>query len=341
MEGWVKIHRCLVDNDLWHSEPFSRGQAWVDLIILANHKESFFYKRGNKVVVKRGQIGRSEVELSDRWRWSRTKVRKFLIELEKEQQIILHKSTITQLITIVNYDVYQEKEQQTGQQKDSRKTTKEQQKDTYKNDKNDNNEKNEEEEKYIYLAEFQKIAKGEITRATELDKNFHFGLFKKEWSENFQNEIFKFWRHLEKKKGDSWGIIGTLTGQLDAIKSFLNKFSELEIIESFDKTRMDGNVSWNPEWVKNQKDKDKPKEPQGFAYELPPFQNAKQREWWFFQKFEFYKTLEILENRLINTTYYKLAYEKRQPEKLIQQLETEFPILLQHQFKNDRWQNIQ
>lgn len=207
-----------------------------------------------------------------------------------------------------------------------------------KNDKKDY--KNEKEEN-IYLGEFQKIAKGEILRTTQLDNNFHFGLFKKEWTENFQNEILKFWRHLETKKGDGWGTIGTLSGQLDAIKSYLGKFSELEIIESFDKTRMDGNISWNPEWVKNQKDKDKPKEPQGFAYDLPNFQTAKQREWWFFQKFEFYKTLEILENRLINTTYYKLAYEKRQPEKLIQQLETEFPKLLEHTFKNDRWQNIQ
>ena len=121
MEGWIKLHRGLLDNDLWRSEPFSRGQAWVDLLLLANHKESFFYKRGNRVVVKRGQVGRSVVELSDRWKWSRTKINKFLKDLEKEQQIITHKSTVTQLLTIVNYDVYQEKEQQTGQQKSSRK----------------------------------------------------------------------------------------------------------------------------------------------------------------------------------------------------------------------------
>ncbi len=145
MEGWIKLHRGLLDNDLWRSEPFSRGQAWVDLLLLANHKESFFYKRGNKVIVKRGQVGRSSVELSDRWNWSRTKINKFLKDLQKEQQIILHKSTVTQLITIVNYDTYQEKEQQTGQQKDSRRTAEEQQKDTYKNDKKEKNEKNDKE----------------------------------------------------------------------------------------------------------------------------------------------------------------------------------------------------
>ena len=146
MEGWIKLHRAILDNDLWKSEPFSRGQAWVDLLLLANHKESFFYKRGNKVIVKRGQVGRSSVELSDRWKWSRTKINKFLKDLEKEQQIITHKSSVTQLLTIVNYDVYQEKEQQTGQQKNNRKTAEVQQKDTYKNDKKERMIKKEKKE---------------------------------------------------------------------------------------------------------------------------------------------------------------------------------------------------
>lgn len=122
MIGWIKLHRQLLESELWKCESFTRGQAWVDLILLANHQDSYFYKRGNKIDVKRGQIGRSEVELSDRWKWSRTKVRKFLNDMEKEQQIIQQKTTVTQILTVVNYDLYQQKEQQSGQQKDSRKT---------------------------------------------------------------------------------------------------------------------------------------------------------------------------------------------------------------------------
>lgn len=137
-KGWIKLHRGICDNPIWQSEPFSRGQAWVDLLLLANHKDSYFYKRGNKVNVLRGQVGRSEVELSDRWRWSRSKVRKFLNDLKKEQQIEQQKTSVTQILTIINYDKYQEKEQQ----KDSRKTAEEQQKDTYKNVKNIKNDNN-------------------------------------------------------------------------------------------------------------------------------------------------------------------------------------------------------
>jgi len=107
---------------LWLSEPFTKGQAWVDLIGLATFEYTYFYVRGVKVELERGQVGWSEPKLADRWKWSRTKLRKFLNDLEKEQQIIQQKNNVNQVITIVNYEIYQEKEQQSGQQKDSRKT---------------------------------------------------------------------------------------------------------------------------------------------------------------------------------------------------------------------------
>ncbi len=144
-QGWIKLHRKIQNNSLWLSETFTRGQAWVDLLLLANHKDGFFYKRGVKVNVERGQVGVSEVGLSDRWKWSRNKVRKFLKDLEKEQQIELHKSNVTQLVTIINYKEYQQKEQQIEQQKDNRRTAEGQQKDTNKNVNNDDTDK-----KFIY-----------------------------------------------------------------------------------------------------------------------------------------------------------------------------------------------
>jgi len=131
MEGWIKLHRKLQDNPLWTCEPFTRGQAWIDLLFLASIDESYFYVRGVKVDVKRGQVAWSEVKLSERWGWSRSKLRKFLNDLEKEQQIKQQKSNVLQIITILNYDEYQKKEQQ----KDNKRTAKEQQKDTLKEDK--------------------------------------------------------------------------------------------------------------------------------------------------------------------------------------------------------------
>ena len=147
MEGWIKLHRKLLNSDIWRCEEFTRGQAWVDLLLLANHKEGYIYKRGIKVSIERGQVARSEVELSERWRWSRTKVNSFLKELVKEQQIELIKSNVLQVIKIQNYDMFQDEkaadyttekqqtEQQTIQQNEQQTI---QQKSIYKNDKNNN-----------------------------------------------------------------------------------------------------------------------------------------------------------------------------------------------------------
>ena len=61
MDGWFKTHRKMLDSDLWLCEPFTRGQAWVDLIGLASFNDSFFYVRGNRVDVRRGQDRKSVV----------------------------------------------------------------------------------------------------------------------------------------------------------------------------------------------------------------------------------------------------------------------------------------
>lgn len=132
--GWVKLHRTFVDSDLWISEPFTKGQAFVDLFLNANHKNKSFWVRGIEIKVERGQIAWSEVTMATRWRWSRNKVRRFLKWLEKDGKTI--QQTIqrtTTLITLVNYDKYQSDET-------TSETTERQQKDnkryTNKNDKN-------------------------------------------------------------------------------------------------------------------------------------------------------------------------------------------------------------
>ena len=107
MDGWISIHRKITENPMWLSEPFTRSQAWIDLIILANHKDSWFIKRGIKVEIKRGQVGHDLANLAIRWRWSRGKVERFISILETSNQIVTQKTNITTLLSIVNYDTYQ------------------------------------------------------------------------------------------------------------------------------------------------------------------------------------------------------------------------------------------
>lgn len=107
MDGWIKLYRKITENPLYFSEAFTRLQAWIDLLIIANHDESYIYVRGNKVEIKRGQVGKAQDTLADRWKWSRGKVDRFLKELEKSGQIVRQKNSVMSLISIVNYEVYQ------------------------------------------------------------------------------------------------------------------------------------------------------------------------------------------------------------------------------------------
>lgn len=113
--GWIKIHRQIMDMPEWLAEPFTRGQAWVDLILLANHRIGYIRKRGIMVAVDRGQVGYSEDALAIRWQWSKGKVRRFLSELARLSRIsrrisektVLKKTSVSSLIYIINYEKYQ------------------------------------------------------------------------------------------------------------------------------------------------------------------------------------------------------------------------------------------
>lgn len=152
--GWVKISRSIQDNWVWDEKPFSKGQAWIDLILLAKHKEEkFLDRRGNLVEGERGYIYRSERSLAERWGWSRCKTSKFLAQLSEDEMIEFHKKKASEKTTIfiINYDKYQEMKasKQTSQQPvaGQRQTSSRPVAGIYKNVKNDKEcNKNDKEE---------------------------------------------------------------------------------------------------------------------------------------------------------------------------------------------------
>ena len=139
-QGWFSIYRSFLSSDLWLSERFTRGQAWVDLIGLANHKLHGFRTRGIWVTIKRGQLGWSTRELADRWSWSPTMVKRFLLELKREAQIDAQFTNVTTIITIINYDEYQQSEAQNETEKERKQDTEKDQPNTNNNNNNNNNE---------------------------------------------------------------------------------------------------------------------------------------------------------------------------------------------------------
>ena len=100
--GWIKLDRQITDHWLWKDQPFSYGQAWVDLLLNANHKPAKVLIKNKLVELNRGDQARSEVTLSKEWGWSRGKVRRFLELLKNDQMIVQKAVQVTSVISICN-----------------------------------------------------------------------------------------------------------------------------------------------------------------------------------------------------------------------------------------------
>lgn len=131
--SFFKIYRSLLDDPLWLGEPFTYGQAWVDLIGRANFADKDNFYRGRFQRIGRGQIATSQQELADRWKWSRHKVNTFLRNLERAAMVTTKTTTNGTTITIEKYAFYQDtrtaKSTTKGQQKDRARTSEGHQKD--------------------------------------------------------------------------------------------------------------------------------------------------------------------------------------------------------------------
>lgn len=106
--GYFKVDRKIFDHWLWENKPFSRGQAWIDLIGLANYEDGKALYHGEIVNCKRGTVYRSISYLADRWGWSRKKTRAFISLLESDEMVTAKVTTKGTAITLMNYGKFQD-----------------------------------------------------------------------------------------------------------------------------------------------------------------------------------------------------------------------------------------
>jgi hypothetical protein len=138
VSGYIKLYRQITENDLWNEKPFSPGQAWVDLLLIANYREGTINKRGNRIKVEPGQVGYSIKGLADRWGWSQGKVKRFLKHLENEEQTENRITKLTSIVTLKNWEKYNGN----GEQTENRRRTDGEQTETIKKGKKGKKEKN-------------------------------------------------------------------------------------------------------------------------------------------------------------------------------------------------------
>lgn len=104
--GWAATYRSIRNNWVWEDKPFSKGQAWMDLILIANHEDVVKFVKGRPHKFEKGTVSRSQRKLAEDWGWSRTKVIRFLHDLEATG-MIEKKTTNYTVIKLVNWDKFQ------------------------------------------------------------------------------------------------------------------------------------------------------------------------------------------------------------------------------------------
>lgn len=105
--GWHPVWRKLYDTDHWLAptkrDPSNRRDAWNDLCQMATHQP----RKVRDHVLGRGELIASVRTLGDRWKWSKSRVERFMSDLEARTSIETVCGTPDGTVyRVVNYDDY-------------------------------------------------------------------------------------------------------------------------------------------------------------------------------------------------------------------------------------------
>ncbi len=140
-KGWISVHRKIQDNWLWQSkEPYDNLKAWLDILLTVNHSEQKVLIKGTLYTVKRGESIMSLDSWANRWKWNKSKVRRFLNLLQSDSMIELKNERKTTRLTVCNYDSYQDKRNANESQMNHKRNADETLATPNNNDNNNNNE---------------------------------------------------------------------------------------------------------------------------------------------------------------------------------------------------------
>ncbi len=139
--GYVKIYRDMLDNPVVCKDN-DYFRVWLYLLLTATHKGYSAMFNGKKIELKAGQLITGRKSIAEKCNISESKAERILKSFKIERQIEQQTCNKHRLITILNWDKYQNSEQQIEQQVNIKRTTNEQQVNTNKNVKNVKNDKN-------------------------------------------------------------------------------------------------------------------------------------------------------------------------------------------------------
>lgn len=139
--GYIKLWRCIKDNPIYKEPDFLA--VWIHLLLSANYKETNVFVDGKKILIPRGSLLTSRLQIQQGCGVQQSKVERILKVLKSEQQIEQQSLSKCRIISITNWDTYQSNEQQDEQHLNNTRTTLEQHLNTNNNIKNIKNIKEE------------------------------------------------------------------------------------------------------------------------------------------------------------------------------------------------------
>ncbi|HDC9183277.1 TPA: DnaD domain-containing protein [Staphylococcus aureus] len=260
MTGWISIDRSIQNHWLFKEKrTFSKFEAWIYLLMEANHSKAKVPIGNQIVTVERGQRLTSILTLSDLFNWSRFKVKTFLDLLESDGMLEVKTTSKYTLITIVNYDFYQSEQGRNQHQNDIKPTSKQHQSNinptskqhqtnTNNNDNKDNNEKNvnNEKKKTTAFDYFQDNGFGFITSYNLDDLNYYLDSF-----ENDSDEIVTASLKIAKDRNKvTWGYAKSI------LNTWLNaNLKSIEQVRAFEKQQLESKKQNYKPFVKQSKEK--------------------------------------------------------------------------------------
>lgn len=135
MEGWVKIYRKMLDNPIvWKDS--DTVAIWVYLLLNATHKAIPALFKGKKIQLEPGQLITGTISISKKLKINKDKVQRTLKCFEDDKQIAQQTSNKNRLISILNWDEYQNSDNQNDKQMINKCETTDKQLITNKNVKN-------------------------------------------------------------------------------------------------------------------------------------------------------------------------------------------------------------
>ncbi|XLO46176.1 DnaD domain-containing protein [Staphylococcus aureus] len=260
MTGWISIDRSIQNHWLFKEKrTFSKFEAWIYLLMEANHSKAKVPIGNQIVTVERGQRLTSILTLSDLFNWSRFKVKTFLDLLESDGMLEVKTTSKYTLITIVNYDFYQSEQGRNQHQNDIKPTSKQHQSNinptskqhqtnTNNNDNKDNNEKNvnNEKKKTTAFDFFQDNGFGFITSYNLDDLNYYLDSF-----ENDSDEIVTASLKIAKDRNKvTWGYAKSI------LNTWINaNLKSIEQVRAFEKQQLESKKQNYKPFVKQSKEK--------------------------------------------------------------------------------------